>query len=128
MAAMICPECKNETLLEKEGVYETTYLDREDESHPLNVPDVAWLQCTNCGEAILDDRAMAVIENVRRAAMGLLAPDQIRSLRTTLQKTQKAMSALLGVGEKTYCRWESGSYMQSESSDRYLRLLLLDQA
>ena len=33
------------------------------------------------------------------------------------------MSRLLGVGEKTYCRWESGSYIQSAAFDNYLRLL-----
>jgi hypothetical protein len=33
------------------------------------------------------------------------------------------MSRLLGVGEKTYCRWESGSFIQSVAFDNYLRLL-----
>jgi putative zinc finger/helix-turn-helix YgiT family protein len=127
MAALICPECKKETLFEKTGEYETTYLDRNDESRSLKVPGVTWLVCTNCGETILDDRAMTVIESARRAAMGLLTPEEIRGLRTSLRKTQKAMSAFLGIGEKTYCRWESGSYIQSEGFDRYLRLLILDR-
>jgi hypothetical protein len=35
------------------------------------------------------------------------------------------MARLLGIGDKTYCRWESGSYIQSEAFDRYLRLLLI---
>jgi putative zinc finger/helix-turn-helix YgiT family protein len=126
MAPLICPECKEEKLLEKTGVYETTYRDRDDESHPLNVQGLTWLVCSNCGEVVLDDRAMTAIDNARRAAMGLLSPDQIRTLRMELGKTQRAMSALLGIGEKTYCRWESGSYVQSEGFDRYLRLLVLD--
>jgi putative zinc finger/helix-turn-helix YgiT family protein len=125
MTELICPECKEMSLIEKSGEYETTYLDSNDESHPLKVPGLAWLACSNCGEIILDDRAMSAIEDARRAAMGLLNPNEIRGLRTELRKTQKAMSAFLGIGEKTYCRWESGSYVQSEAFDRYLRLLIV---
>jgi putative zinc finger/helix-turn-helix YgiT family protein len=128
MAALICPECKEEKLVQKTGEYETTYVDRNDQSHPLKVPGVTWLECVNCGETILDDRAMSAIESARRAVMGLLTPGEVRGFRTGLQKTQKAMSELLGIGEKTYCRWESNSYVQSEAFDRYLRLLIVERA
>jgi putative zinc finger/helix-turn-helix YgiT family protein len=127
MASLICPECKKDSLIEKRGEYETTYVDRNGHSQTLKVPDVTWLECTNCDEVILDDRAMATLEDARRKALGLLSPQEIRGFRTQLGKTQKAMSELLGIGEKTYCRWESGSYVQSEAFDRYLRLLIADE-
>lgn len=122
----VCPECGKGSLVEKHGDYETVYLDREGRSHPLVVPGLAWLQCTSCDEVVLDDAAMTTIEAARRRALGLLSPQQIRDLRTRLSLTQAAMSELLGIGTKTYCRWESGSYMQSEASDRYLRLLIAE--
>jgi putative zinc finger/helix-turn-helix YgiT family protein len=84
------------------------------------------MECEKCGEAILDDRAMSIIEGARREALGLLSPEEIRAFRTKLQKTQGAMSEILGIGEKTYTRWESGSFIQSEAFDRYLRLLMDD--
>jgi putative zinc finger/helix-turn-helix YgiT family protein len=128
MATLICPECKRESLIRRTGEYETTYIDHDGRSKGLRVPDVTWLECSNCGEAILDDRAMASIEAARRSAVGLLTPNEIREFRAQLHRTQKAMSVLLGIGEKTYCRWESGSYVQSEASDRYLRLLMADRS
>ena len=128
MATLICPECKKESLIQRTGEYETTYIDHDGRSTSLKVPEVTWLECTNCGEAILDDRAMASIEAARRRAVGLLTPNEIREFREELHRTQKAMSVLLGIGEKTYCRWESGSYVQSEASDRYLRLLIADRS
>jgi putative zinc finger/helix-turn-helix YgiT family protein len=123
MATVNCPECKKGVLTERNGEYETVYRDRSDRSHRLKVPGVAWLECDACGEAVLDDRAMSIVEAARRKALRLLSPQEIRAFRMSLRKTQGAMSALLGIGEKTYTRWESGAFMQSEAFDRYLRLL-----
>ena len=121
-----CLECKVGQLEEKRGDYETQYVDREEKTQRLIVPGLSWLECDNCGEVILDDEAMSAIEAARRKGLGLLTPQEIRALRVHLNRTQAAMSDLLGIGEKTYCRWESGAYMQSEGFDRYLRLLILE--
>ena len=124
MKKLICPECKTESLIEKKGDYETLYVDRDSKSHPLTVPGVTWLECQSCGEVILGDPAMSAIETARRKALRLLTPEDLYTFRVRLGKTQKAMSDLLGIGRKSYCRWESGSYIQSEAFDRYLRLLM----
>ncbi len=108
--------------------YENIFVDRGGDSHVLIVPGVTWLECEDCGEITLDDQAMSVVETAQRKARGLLTPEEIRALRVRLAKTQEGMSELLGIGEKTYCRWESGSYIQSEAFDRYLRLLIADES
>lgn len=126
MSTFVCPQCKKESLKERNGDYETTYLDRQDKPVPLVIPNLTWLQCANCGEVLLDDDAMSAIEAAQRKAQGLLTPQELRNFRNGLGKTQSAMSDLLGIGEKTYCRWESGGYVQSEAFDRYLRLLTAD--
>lgn len=126
MQRLTCSECKTGTLVRTRGDYETVYVDRDGDSHPLKVPGLTWLQCSTCGDTVLDRAAMMAIEEARREVLGLLPPARIRSLRQHLGRTQAAMSELLGIGDKTYCRWESGSYMQSEAFDRYLRLLLAD--
>lgn len=122
----LCPECKEERLVKRHGEYETVFTSRDEKSYPLIVPDLDWLQCEGCGEVVLDDHAEQLIDSARRKALGLLTPQEIRAVRTRLERTQAGMSALLGIGEKTYWRWESGSYIQSEASDRYLRLLIAD--
>jgi len=124
MKEILCPECKKGRLTTKYGDYRSSYLDRDENSHPLVVPRVTWLECDTCGEIVLDDLAMSVIEATRRRALGLLTPEEIRDLRLAAGRTQSSMSQVLGIGEKTYCRWESGTYVQSEASDRYLRLLI----
>ena len=124
MANEICALCGKPSLRTFKGTYETQFIDREGTLQKVAVPDVVWQECANCGEALLDDAAMQAIEAARRHAMDLLSPRDIRDLRSRLHKTQREMSRLLGVGEKTYCRWESGAYVQSEAFDRYLRLVM----
>jgi putative zinc finger/helix-turn-helix YgiT family protein len=123
MSENICPVCTKGQLVEREGPFETKYSDKKGLEHALRLENVRRLACNKCGEEILDDAASGQIESARRAAMGLLSPAQIRDLRYRFGKTQTQMSRLLGVGEKTYCRWESGSFIQSAAFDNYLRLL-----
>src|SRR5438876_7359455 len=123
MTKTICPICGDGRLIDRGGPLETKYVDRKGVERSLTVPSVRRLQCDSCDEEIFDDAATRQIENVRRTAMGLLTASEIRELRSRFGKTQVQMSKLLGVGEKTYCRWESGSFIQSVASDNYLRII-----
>jgi putative zinc finger/helix-turn-helix YgiT family protein len=118
-----CPVCAKGHLITKAGDYETKFVDRAGETRSLFVPDLAWQECDHCGEAFLDDSATRKLETARREASGLLSAAEIRQLRWRMNMTQAQISALLGIGEKTYCRWESGAYVQSVAFDNYLRLV-----
>ena len=118
-----CPVCGHGKLENKTGEFPTHFED--DLGHPkdLVVADLAHQQCNACREELLDDVATRRVSDAQRSAMGLLSASEIKQIRTDLRQTQHQMSELLGIGEKTYCRWESGSHFQSEAFDRYLRLL-----
>jgi putative zinc finger/helix-turn-helix YgiT family protein len=118
-----CPICGKGMLHSVTGEFRTQFEDDNGNHKELVVPQVSYNKCDTCGEEILDDVASAKISQAQRVAMGLLSSDEIRNIRQGLGKTQREMSNLLGIGEKTYCRWESGGYFQSEAFDRYLRLL-----
>ena len=100
-------------------------MDADGISRDLAVDNVKRLQCTNCGEEVFDEQAMHCIDEARRAASGLLTASELKAFRTTLRKSQREMSALMGIGETTYQRWEAGAF-QTESFDRLIRLLMLD--
>jgi putative zinc finger/helix-turn-helix YgiT family protein len=123
MTKKVCLICSEGQLVERDGTFETKYVDRRGVERSLTVPGVRRLHCDSCNEEILDDAATRQIENARRAAMGLLTAAEIRDLRSRFGKTQVQMSRLLGIGEKTYCRWESGSFIQSVAFDNYMRLI-----
>jgi putative zinc finger/helix-turn-helix YgiT family protein len=64
---------------------------------------------------------------LRREAR-LLTPEEIREGREKLGLTQKQFANLLGVGEATVSRWETGVQIQQRAMDRFLRVCLASPA
>jgi len=54
---------------------------------------------------------------------GYLTGDDIKSIRKKLGLTQKEMAEKLGVGLKTFARYENFSVRQSKAMDNLLRIL-----
>jgi HTH-type transcriptional regulator/antitoxin MqsA len=123
MNVNICPTCSKGTLTLKVSPVSSPYIGRDGIERILEVPEVPQLVCDVCHEVILDDVAVRKIEEAQRSAVGLLTGDEIRDLRAQFGKNQVQMSKLLGVGEKTYCRWESGASVQTVAFDNYLRIV-----
>ncbi len=63
---------------------------------------------TATGELLLTPEALELIEATQARYMGLLTPEEIKSLREQLGLTQREIAELLQAGEKSYTRWESG--------------------
>lgn len=89
---------------------------------PMRVEDATWEVCPACGETILPPELGNELENIRYDRLGLLRPEAIRAVRERSGLSQADMAALVGVGDKTYTRWESGRSLQNKSSDNLIRL------
>jgi len=80
--------------------------------------------CRQCGADIavdtLDDATLQAAFGVYRARHGLLMPEHIREIRGRYGLGQKAFARLLGWGDVTLARYETGS-LQSKSHDATLR-------
>ncbi len=79
--------------------------------------------CKTCGFRFYDDAA----EWERHAAacrhLGVMTPDEIRSLRKRYGLTQEVLAELTGLGVASLGRWERGAGIQNEACDALLRLL-----
>jgi DNA-binding transcriptional regulator YiaG len=75
------------------------------------------------GEIYLDGETLEKLDDVKARHMGLLLPDGIKELREQLDVTQKRMAELLQIGEKSYCRWETGRERPSRSMNLLLSSL-----
>src|SRR5436309_2308283 len=105
-----CQNCGS-TMEERHGTYRF--------EPPSNVPggtmvitDATWLECDNCGQQMIPAALNRNLEELSMARQGLLLPAQIKAIREKLGLSQTAIAERLGVGEKTYTRWESGRSMQ----------------
>ncbi len=75
------------------------------------------------GEIFLTGEALRAIDKTKARYMGVLLPTEIRELRQRLGMTQREMSRLLRIGDKTYTRWEKGRERPSQAMNVLLTAL-----
>ena len=75
------------------------------------------------GEVYLDGEAIDLMDRVKVRHMGILTAEEIKALRHRLGLTQRELSKLLRIGEKTWTRWESGREHPSHAMNVMLRAL-----
>lgn len=122
MAAKDCPLCGRRAIVEMQGEFRM--------DPPPNIPggmivvrDASWQHCESCGEDILPHELDAAIDRERYRRLGLLTPEDIRRVREKTGLSAVDMSHFLGVGEKTFTRWENGYSLQTKASDTLIRLI-----
>ncbi|MBU4211300.1 MAG: helix-turn-helix domain-containing protein [Kiritimatiellae bacterium] len=67
------------------------------------------------GEVYLTGEALEIMDKKKARLMGVLLPGEVKELRARLGLTQLKLSGLLGIGEKTCTRWETGRERPSQS-------------
>ncbi len=115
-----CGECMRDTEARIEARTETYSVKGEDITVQARVA-----VCEGCGtdmlDVALDDQTLNDAYAVYRSRHGLLQPQEIRAIRSMYGLGQKAFSRLLGWGEVTLARYETGS-IQSTAHDQMLRM------
>jgi putative zinc finger/helix-turn-helix YgiT family protein len=117
-----CPNCGSQSRELKQGNYVFTPPPNIP-GGPMVVKDATWEECENCGQQLLSPALSHALQELSIQRQGLLLPAKIKAIRQKLGLTQTAMAERLGVGEKTYTRWESGRSIQNRSSDNLIRLM-----
>ena len=52
--------------------------------------------------------------------------NELRSIRLSLGLTQERFAALIGVGLRTYCRWESGAQKPGKAAEKAIKYVILE--
>jgi putative zinc finger/helix-turn-helix YgiT family protein len=122
-----CGKCGHQGMHLATVPYATT-IDHDGRAYRVEIPALTVPQCKNCQAISIDDDADHEISAAFRRQAGLLAPQEIRQGRAKLGLTQKQFANLLGVGEATVSRWETGAQIQQRAMDRFLRVCLASPA
>lgn len=118
-----CPECGTKT------AWSRAKLVHHISGEAVEVPGISHMLCQRkaCGEAMIPAASLKPYaekaREIYRERHGLLGPDEILALRKRLGLSQFALADLLGLGNNTVSRWETGRKVPSASMDRFLRLL-----
>jgi putative zinc finger/helix-turn-helix YgiT family protein len=107
--------------------YSTT-IGHDGRTYKVEIPDLVVPQCTNCLTVAIDEEADQQISDAFRREARLLTPAEIRQGREKLGMTQNQFARLLGIGESTVSRWETGAQIQQRSMDRFVRLCFTSPA
>ncbi|HEY7315760.1 MAG TPA: type II toxin-antitoxin system MqsA family antitoxin [Gemmataceae bacterium] len=122
-AAPRCPVCGKGRLKSEIATERFPY---EGDRGPILIEakDVPIQVCEACGETFSGPEAARLRHEAICRALRLLTPDEIKSLRERLGKTQQEFAVLTGIGEATISRWERGRLLQNRANDNFLRLLV----
>lgn len=116
-----CGKCRQQAV-ERETFPYSTDVQYDGRIYSVELRELHAPRCKNCGAIVLDDRANDQIMEALRHQIGLLMPEQIRKNRESLGLRQRDFANLLGVGESTVSRWETGAQIQQRSLDKLMRL------
>jgi len=122
-----CGKCGQKAMRLATLSYATT-IDHDGRAYRVEVPGLTVPQCGNCQAISIDEEADRQISAAFRREARLLTPEEIRQGRDKLGLTQKQFANLLGVGEATISRWETGAQIQQRAMDRFLRVCLATPA
>ena len=95
----------------------------DDDRVKIVIEAVQVLVCAACGEVFYGPEAEKAHHLAICKAYYLLIPEEIKTIRERLGKTQEEFAALTGIGVATLSRWEQGRLIQTRAHDNYLRIL-----
>ncbi|MEA3544628.1 MAG: type II toxin-antitoxin system MqsA family antitoxin [Thermodesulfobacteriota bacterium] len=91
------------------------------------VADFRILLCPVCDEEIVPESSIKksekILRDFHREVDGLLTAKQIKKIREAYGFTQENFSEILGVGKKTFARYENCTVTQNRTTDHLLRVI-----
>jgi putative zinc finger/helix-turn-helix YgiT family protein len=119
LKGQICPFCQKGKFVQTKIDYKVGLPD--DQS--FIVPRLAVDRCDQCAEIAIPGPSSRRIEAAIAEHTEQLTPRELKQIREDLALDQTEMSEILGLGSKTYHRWEHGTQYPSRSMGYYLRVL-----
>jgi len=114
-----CPCCDEGTL----QPVKRDYIAPIGEGQTLRIPSLEMEVCDKCGEEILSLEAAREVDSAIADYTERLTPGDLTAMRESFGLDKTEMSEALGLGGKTYLRWEQGNQYPSRSMGYYLRVL-----
>ena len=123
---LYCPSC---------GEEKDFIIKNEKEAYPvkneLTEIEARITYCRHCGDQIwndeLDPENLQAAYRKYRTDHGLLQPEEIKAIREKYALTQTAFAKILGLGEKTIARYETGS-LQDMAQNNLIELARMPEA
>ena len=101
-----------------------THIEKLPNDNPVTVADIWVDRCNHCGEVLFPAETVQFIEAEVASQSEQLTGEELEQIRKFLGiQRQDDMSEILGLDEKTFHKWESGSQIPTRSMCYYIRVL-----
>lgn len=125
-----CVICGSKDIIRLENQTDSITFKVGDKLKKFVLTGLSLSKCQSCGEGYLNpkdceiesQKLLEALANERRRK-GLLTGEEIREIRVSLGFTQVEFEKLLGLGAKSFVRWENYKTDQSKSADLLLRAI-----
>ena len=118
-----CPVCGRGTL-ERRLISENFEYGDAGDVVVVSTVDVPIEDCSTCGESFSGPDAARIRHQAIGRALGLLQPQEIRTIRERIGQSLDQFGKLLGVPSERLSQWENGMVWQDRTADRLMRLLV----
>jgi len=120
LAGQTCPCCRQGNF----ALVLIDHIEQVADDNQITVPGVWVERCDRCGEIVFPGETTRFIESVVAEETEQLTPRELECIREELGvDTQDEMSGILGLGVKTFHKWESGRQFPTRSMSYYIRIL-----
>jgi len=114
-----CPFCGKSSL----RTIKQEYVADIGEGQKIRIPDIEMGVCMECGEEVLSLESARAVDAAISDHNERLTSRELQDIREQFGVDQTEISEALGLGGKTFHRWEKGSQYPSRSMGYYLRVL-----
>ena len=125
-----CAMCGSSDIIRQENQQDMTRFKVGNKKITIHLTGLSWSKCKNCGEDYLNPQdckieSQKLFEALaeERKKRGLLTGEEIKAIRESFGFTQVEFEKLLGIGAKSFVRWENYRSDQSKSADLLLRAI-----
>ena len=115
----ICPICRNATIRRVTRDYKVNLPDGQTST----VANLSFEECPECKDEFFSSEAMDRISDKVSAELDSLSSSDLKRIREKLQPNMTLLAESLGLGSKTWMRWENGEQKISRSMGYFIRTL-----
>ena len=115
----ICPTCRDATIRRVTRDYKVNLPDGQTST----VDNLSFEECPECKDEFFSSEAMDRISDKVSAELDSLSSSDLKRIREKLQPNMTLLAESLGLGSKTWMRWENGEQNISRSMGYFIRTL-----
>ena len=114
-----CTNCQTGKLKNTTVDYKATLRDGDS----VTVPNLNFKECASCGDAVFPAEAARRIDQAVLDHTEPLTLEELKKVRKLLESNKTLLAESLGLGSKTWLRWESGEQSISRSMSYFIRAM-----